>query len=98
VRSLLDLHSFASWVDEFKSCSGTSSCAKAKLSLLVRILIFTTFPDPLVSVMAFMQLTFPLKLLYNLYRMYSTIKISKYIQVQNMYYEIMCAIFSTLVH
>jgi len=74
VRSLLDLRGFASQFGEFNSRISTTSCAMAKLSLLVRILIFTTFPDPLVSVMAFTQLTLPLKNLQNFYRMYNPIK------------------------
>jgi hypothetical protein len=77
VRSLLDLRSFASGVCEFNSRKGTSSCAKAKLSLLVCILIFTTFPDPLVSAMAFTQQTLPLKQLYNLYSTYYPINIKQ---------------------
>ena len=43
----------------------------AKLYLLVCILISTAFPDPLVSVMSFTQLTLPLKQLYNLYSIYN---------------------------
>jgi len=57
VRSLFDLRGIASGVCEFKSCNCISLCAIAKLSLLVCILMFTTFPEPLLSVMALTQLT-----------------------------------------
>jgi hypothetical protein len=61
-----DLRGFASGVCEFNLHNGTSSCAMAKLSLLVCILILATFPEPVVSAMAFAQLILPLKQLYSL--------------------------------
>ena len=91
MRSLLDLHSFASGVCKFNSHSRTSSCAIAKLSLLVCILIFTTFPDPLETVMAFTQLTLPLKQLYNLYNIYNPINI-KQIYTRTEY--VLCSLFT----
>ena len=76
MRSLFDLRGIASGICEFKSRDGTSSCAVAKLSLLVCILIFTTFPEPLLPVMALTQLTLFLKQLYSLYSIYNPININ----------------------
>jgi hypothetical protein len=76
VRSVFDLRGIASGVGEFKSRNGTS-CANAKLSLLVCILIFTTFPEPLLSVMALTQLTLFLKQLNSLYSIYNPINIKQ---------------------
>jgi hypothetical protein len=56
----------------FRSRSGTSSCVRVRFSLLVCILILTTFPEPLASVMAFTQWTLVLRQLYTFYRMYNT--------------------------
>lgn len=60
LRSWQYLHDSDSALGVFISRNGTS-CAIAKLSLLVCILIFTTLPDLLTSVMAFMQSTLPFR-------------------------------------
>jgi len=77
VRSLLDLRGFASEVCEFNSCSSTSSFVIVKLSLPVCILIFITFPDPLVSVVVPTQQTLPFKQLHILYCIYSPVNIKR---------------------
>jgi hypothetical protein len=54
-------------------------------SLLVFILIFTIFPDPLVSVMAFTQWTFSFQQFYNLYMIYNQMNIKrKYMSAEYM--------------
>jgi hypothetical protein len=73
-----DLHNSDSALGAFISHNRTSSCAIAKLSLLVCISIFTTLPDLLMSVMAYMQSTLPFRQLYSLYITYNPInQISK---------------------
>ena len=77
MRRLFDLRGIASGVGGFKSRNGISSCAIARLSLLVCILMFTTFPELLLSVMARIQLTLFLKQLYNLYSRHNPINIKQ---------------------
>ena len=78
----------------FNSRSGTSSCAMAKLYLLVCILISTAFPDPLVSVMSFTQLILPLKQLYNLYSIYNPNNIKQmYTRAEHVLWDDVCSLF-----
>jgi hypothetical protein len=70
VRSRWDLRNSDSPLGAFISRNGTSSCAIAKLSFLVCILIFFMLP----ALLAFMQIIFAFKQLYNLYVTYIPIK------------------------